>query len=70
MCDFFGWEKDDEEKGIAREDFKNAMVHQFNSLYGTDVNDIESWQKLCLALDIVPLPQGIEQCRKVRHLDL
>ena len=67
MCDFFKWETDDEERKIAHENFKNAMVHQFNSLYGTDVNDIESWQKLCLALNIVPLPEGIKQCRKVRH---
>lgn len=65
MCDFFGWEKDDEERKTAHEDFKVAMVHDFNNLYGTDVNDIESWQKLCLALNITPLPQDIAGCRKV-----
>ena len=68
MCDFFGWDTHDDERELAHKEFKNAMVHQFNSLYGTNVNDIESWQKLCLALDIVPLPQGIKQCRKVRLL--
>lgn len=65
MCDFFGWDRDDEERNIAHPDFKIALVHQLNNLYGTDVDDIEPWQKLCLALDIIPLPQGINKCRKV-----
>ena len=68
MCNFFGWATYNKERKLVHGEFKNAMVHQFNSLYGKDVNDIESWQKLCLALDIVPLPQGIKQCRKVRIL--
>ncbi|MCJ1377447.1 hypothetical protein MMC17_000542 [Xylographa soralifera] len=68
MCDQFGWDSDDEEKKEASFAFKTAMVHQFNTLYGTDVNDIESWRKLCLALDITP-PEGLQACRKaVRKL--
>jgi hypothetical protein len=66
MCDFFEWEKDDEEKKSAHEEFKTAMVLTFNALYGTDVNNIESWHKLCVALDINPLPKGLEQCQRVR----
>jgi hypothetical protein len=46
MCDFFEWEKDDEEKKSAHEEFKTAMVLTFNALYGTDVNNIESWHIL------------------------
>ena len=38
---------------------------EFNTLYGTDVNDIDSWHKLRLALDI-SAPQGLQACREVR----
>ena len=67
MCDHFGWASDDAEKKEASFAFKTAMVHQFNTLYGTDENDIESWRKLCLAVDI-PAPEGLQACRKVRLL--
>jgi len=68
MCDQFAWDSGDEEKKEATFAFKTAMVHQFNTLYGTDVNDIESWRKLCLALDVTP-PEGLQACRKaVRKL--
>jgi hypothetical protein len=65
MCDSFGWEKDDEEKKAAQFGFKTAMVLAFNALYGTDVNDIGAWHKLCVALDITPLPSGLKDCRNV-----
>ena len=43
-------------------------MQQFNSLYGTDVNDVESWRKLCLALNLDPLPDGLDAMRKVSRL--
>ncbi|KAF2799198.1 hypothetical protein K505DRAFT_346036 [Melanomma pulvis-pyrius CBS 109.77] len=64
MCDYFEWEKEDIEKKTAHEDFKTAMVLTFNSLYGTDVDDIDSWHKLCVALDIDPLPEGLKECQR------
>lgn len=69
MCDYFNWDRDDFDRQNAHDEFKTALVHQFNSIYGTDVNDVESWRKLCLALDIVPLPNGLEQSRKVSSSD-
>ena len=65
MCDFFEWEGDDNEKKVAHEDFKTAMVLTFNTLYGTDVDDIDSWHKLCVALNISPLPKGLRECQRV-----
>ncbi len=65
MCDWFGWEKEDTDRIEAHDDFKTAMVLKFNRLYGTDVNDIESWHKLCVALNITPLPGDIKECRRV-----
>ena len=65
MCDFFGWERDDTEREEAHEDFKTALVQQFNSFYGTEVDDIKSWRGLSLALDIFPLPEDLEEAKKV-----
>ena len=65
MCDFFTWDRDDPEREAAHECFKTALVQQFNSVYGTDVNDVESWHKLCLALNLEPLPEGLSAMRKV-----
>ncbi|OAL46897.1 hypothetical protein IQ07DRAFT_614109 [Pyrenochaeta sp. DS3sAY3a] len=64
MCDFFDWDRDDEERREAREEFKDALVIRFNSLYGTDVNDLENWHKLCVAVCIEPLPATILECKK------
>lgn len=66
MCDFFAWDNDDVEREEARRGFKDAMVIQFNSLYGTDVANIENWHKLCIALYIEPLPKTIHDCKEVR----
>lgn len=66
MCDFFAWDKDDEQCKEARRAFKDAMVIQFNSLYGTDVANIENWHKLCVALYIEPLPDTVHHCKEVR----
>ena len=65
MCHYFGWDREDEERVEAYDALKIAMVQEFNTLYGTDVDDIDSWHKLCLALDISP-PKSLQACREVR----
>jgi len=65
MCKFFGWDRDDLEREEAHDSFKTAMVQQFNSLYGTEVEDIESWRGLSLALNIFPLPDDVGKAKKV-----
>ena len=49
----------------ARRMFKSAMVQQFNDLYGTDEEDLNSWQNLCHILNIEPAPEGLKECREV-----
>lgn len=66
MCDKFGWDNDDYEMREARRKFKSAMVQQFNDLYGTDKEDLISWQKLCHILNIEPVPEELKKCREVR----
>ncbi|KAF7970579.1 hypothetical protein HWV62_23693, partial [Athelia sp. TMB] len=65
MCHYFGWNKKDEEQQEAREELKDAMVQQFNDFYGTDIEDINSWQILCGVLGISPVPQELKACREV-----
>jgi len=65
MCDAFEWDSDDYEMREARRQFKSAMVQQFNDLYGTDEEDLNSWQNLCHILNIEPVPEGIKECREV-----
>ena len=83
MCDLFGWkrtstkkevgcrETDDADRKfrIARQAFNDAMAKQFNSIYGTDLNDISAWKNLCRVLRIIPIPKGLEECQEVSNLD-
>jgi hypothetical protein len=65
MCDFYAWDRDDDDREKARQAFKDALVIRFNSLYGTDISDIENWHKLCVATCIQPLPTTIATCKQV-----
>ncbi|KAI9808035.1 MAG: hypothetical protein M1827_007541 [Pycnora praestabilis] len=52
------------EREEAHDGYKTALVQQFNSLYGTEVDDIESWRGLSRALDIFPLPNDLNKAKK------
>lgn len=67
MYDEFGWTSDDEEAKAAKKDFKAAMVQEFNTLFGTEVNNLDSCQSLCRILNIQPLPVDVKECHKVGH---
>lgn len=66
MCNAFGWDSDDYEMREAKRDFREAMVKQFNDIYGTDQEDLSSWQNLCHVLNIEPAPTRLKECREVR----
>lgn len=52
--------------GVAS--FKLALVLQFNATYGTDQNNLASWQNLCRVLRIESIPDELQACRKVSNL--
>lgn len=56
---------DEDDREEARKGFKDALVQEFNMMYGTDVNDIGSWQGLCHVLGIAPVPDKLNECREV-----
>ncbi|KAJ7082411.1 hypothetical protein B0H15DRAFT_785801 [Mycena belliarum] len=49
---------------MAYRGFTRAMGLSFTELYGDDVNSLESWHKLCRAVEIEPVPDCIEDCRR------
>ncbi|QRV85704.1 hypothetical protein RhiJN_13722 [Ceratobasidium sp. AG-Ba] len=55
-------------KGIDRpqtlKNYKLALVLQFNDTYGTDQNDLGSWQNLCRAVGIENAPDTLSACKK------
>ena len=65
MCSHFGWEAYSDDRDDAWNDFRDALVQEFNKIYGTDENDLCSWQGLCGVLGI-PVSASLEGCRKVR----
>lgn len=62
LCKEFGWGKKVRDK--AHEDFKDALVQQFNLLYGTDKDSLSNWQILCHIIRIEPVPQRLNACRE------
>lgn len=66
---FFGWPRhpaECSERDLARNRMRDAMVKQFNNVYGTDVDDLVAWQNLCRALEVDPIPSKMRKCRTVR----
>ncbi len=70
MCSYFGWGGADNERQIARQRFRAAMVIAFNDHYGTDIDDINSWHKLCRVLNIAPVPRDVASCKAVSALPI
>lgn len=56
--------KNDPERRVVREGFKDALVQEFNERFGTDGNDLSNWQNLCNVLRIEPVPDTIQGCRQ------
>ncbi|KAL5635320.1 hypothetical protein ACGC1H_004191 [Rhizoctonia solani] len=65
MCDRFGWERDDEDREEARDNLKDAMVQEFNAIYGTDLESLAAWQSLCRVLNLTDVPDKLEACRRL-----
>jgi hypothetical protein len=65
LCKEYHWKRDSAEKIDARRDFEVAIKKEFDSLYGSDENDINNWYKLCHVLRIDPVPDTLKECRVV-----
>ena len=70
MCDNYARDREDPEREAVYEDFKATLGQQLNSVYGTDVNHLESSRKLCLALRLDLLPEDLDATRTVSPVKL
>ncbi|KAH0826380.1 hypothetical protein J3R83DRAFT_5345 [Lanmaoa asiatica] len=68
LCDEFDWDRDHHEKEEAHQGFKDALVQQFNKVYGTNEDDLGNWQNLCYITHIKPIPEGLNACREASTL--
>jgi hypothetical protein len=62
LCRHFKWDR--RELNEAKAEFKAAMVEQFNTTFGTDEKNLESWQRLCRTLG-VGVPNTLKESRQV-----
>jgi hypothetical protein len=69
LCDEFGWDREDEARQCAHDNFKDALVQQFNHIYGTNQDDLTSWRTLCQIVHISPIPDALQSCREVEKLN-
>jgi hypothetical protein len=60
-----GWGKRSKRRKHAKAAFRAGLVDQFNTSYGTDVNDIANWHAIMTRLGIDPLPDTVSECKKV-----
>ncbi|KAF5341222.1 hypothetical protein D9611_005921 [Ephemerocybe angulata] len=59
-----GWKKKDPREKEAHFKFKQALTAQFNKNYGTDEESLTSWQALCAAVRIDPIPDTLQEARR------
>ncbi len=55
----FGWRRGDEGGELAWQNFRAALVLEFNARLGTDASDLLAWQTLCATV-------GIEEARSAK----
>jgi hypothetical protein len=58
-----GW--DEATSNRERAYLHDALVLQFNLLFGTDEEDLRLWHNICNVLQISPVPESIASCREV-----
>jgi hypothetical protein len=59
------WNRDGPDQREAYEGFRDALVMEFNENFGTDTTDLTSWQTLCAAVRIDPIPDTLAEARRV-----
>lgn len=64
LCRFMRWRRDSPEQGQAWQDFRKALVLQFNANFGTDAESVRAWWTLCQTLGIKPVPRKLKDARE------
>ncbi|KAJ2925073.1 hypothetical protein H1R20_g12026, partial [Candolleomyces eurysporus] len=64
LCEAVRWYPNSPKQQAAYEEFRDALVMEFNKNYGTNANDLKSWQKLCAAVRMDPIPNNLAEAKK------
>ncbi|EEU46605.1 uncharacterized protein NECHADRAFT_79369 [Fusarium vanettenii 77-13-4] len=62
MVEHFKWQG--AERGHFKSEFRDALVEEFNYVYGTDEGSLESWDKLCQAMGL-SAPKTLKEAHKI-----
>ncbi|KAJ7244534.1 hypothetical protein C8J57DRAFT_1083001 [Mycena rebaudengoi] len=54
----------------ASKGYSKALVATFKEKYGYDVNSLESWQKLCRAVEFSPVPNSVAKFNALTSVQL
>ncbi|KAF9479086.1 hypothetical protein BDN70DRAFT_879153 [Pholiota conissans] len=68
LCKAMKWKKkkaDYKKRAALRQEFGTALAEEFGMKFGTRFDSLESWQLLAKRIGIDPVPDKIEECRKV-----
>ena len=63
MCDAVGLNS--VKRKEARNAFNDAISQAFNVIYGTEVDNLESWQVLCRVVQMPEIPDNLKECQEV-----
>lgn len=67
LCQVHEWDKNSPQWAQAKSDFRDALIRQFNSSYGTDIHDLSGWHAMMTHMGVDPLPDTVSACKKVSH---
>jgi hypothetical protein len=61
-----GWKRGDAVGEVAWQDFRSALVLEFNARFGTQANDLLAWQTLCriVGIEEADVMDNWEACEK------
>ncbi|BCS27002.1 uncharacterized protein APUU_60050S [Aspergillus puulaauensis] len=64
MYDTFGWGRENPKRKKSWARFRIAVIRAFNSAFGSDAENITSWQRICHCLGVAPSPRTLGDARK------
>ncbi|KAL2693809.1 hypothetical protein Neosp_000375 [[Neocosmospora] mangrovei] len=62
MVEHFKWQG--AERGHFKSEFREALVEEFNYVYGTDEGSLENWGKLCQTIGL-SIPKTLKEAHKI-----
>jgi len=59
------WKRGDPENDEAWEDYRTALVRQFNTSFSSDDNNLDAWHALLRHIGITDPPETVKKCKEL-----